>query len=214
MKTTNVMIDTETGGLVPGFHGVTQIAVIAFDIERKKSGIFLTEKDRWQTKVQPRASDYGLHYDTKALEMQGETMASLTQGGIAPDNAIGTMNAFIKQYLDPLDYRGKIWAHEAIFDWAMIRKSLVEKVYFSGNWKNIEFTAERCDWSCSKFLFRSLMGLGMVQSDQKDNLRYIAEHYGIEFPESEQHRALKDTQVSIRCLEAILNDHAAYYGAK
>jgi hypothetical protein len=205
-------VDLETGGLIPGRHGITQMSVLIFQVIRFEGDgpIEIGQYERWATKVQPDVSQ-GLEYDSKALEMQGETTASLLAEGLPMDQAFFAFEAFLSKYIPRENNSGRIWAHEAAFDWAMVRKSMVEKIFTPGYYQHSHFAGERIDWTCTKHLYRALKALGVVPELNQENLRYIAQFYGVQYPEGLQHRAVGDSEVSLKCLWHILNDYQKYF---
>lgn len=206
-KADGLFIDLETGGLSPHRHGTTQIVAIAFAVDptRMFGEGKLEEVDRLHIKVQP--VDY-MEYDRIALEMQGETAASLMQEGKTEGDALGDLWRFADKHLDH-QFGGRIWAHEASFDWSFIRAMAV-RTFSPGYLPNFSLAQDRINWTCSKHLFRSLKQWGVVPHDQKENLRYIAEYYNLEFPERDHHRPLKDTEIALVALDRIMADFAFY----
>lgn len=199
-------MDLETGGLSPHRHGPTQIVAIAFTIDNTKhfGDGRLVEVDRLHVKISPQ--DY-LEYDAIALEMQGETRASLMQEGVTEGTALQYLLDFCDRHLGG-DYDGRIWAHEAAFDWAFIR-AIAVRVLSTKVLEKFTLAKDRINWTCSKHLFRGLKTWGLVPAGQKENLKYIAQYYGLTFPEQEQHRPVKDTEIALAALEMIMADYAS-----
>ena len=203
-----LFVDVETGGLSSQLHGITQIAAQVFSLttDPETGETTLATGDKFHCKVQP--IDW-LQYDPEALRMQGETRATLMEEGLSENEAFLAFSEFAHEHLSG-QVDGLIWAHEAHFDWSFVR-ALASRGMAPGYQDKITVVKPRINWTCSKHLFRALKGLGVVPEDQKENLRYIAEYYGIEFPEAEQHRPSKDIEIAMLALPKILGDYNAYF---
>ena len=211
LETKGLFVDVETGGLSPHRHGITQIVAVAFSVNPNVpfGAGKLVEVDRFHVKVQP--VDF-MEYDTIALQMQGETAASLMQEGKPEVLALAHFLQFALDYLDN-QFDGRIWAHEAAFDWAFIRAMAVRN-YSPAHLPEFALAKDRINWTCSKHLFRSLKQWNIVPADQKENLRYIADYYGLVFPEQDQHRPLKDSEIGLAALDRIMADLHQYLGGQ
>ncbi len=171
-------------------------------------------KDNGQPFVEPTSGRFNvlikpekwLTYSLGALTLQQgyRSLDQLIANGTAENSAFWQLVEFCQEELGR-NFVGRIWAHEAIFDWGFVHAMETRH----HNLPSEFFFGKRCDWSCSKFLFRRLAALGVVPNMPEVHLKTVAAHYGIDFPV--EHEALPDTLVAIKCLEAIMQDEFRYY---
>jgi DNA polymerase III epsilon subunit-like protein len=201
-------VDLETGGLEADKNGITEIAAVPFVIGTSESGLpFVQETgEPFHCLVKP---EKWLTYSLGALSMQSgyRSMDQLIANGIPELKAYAGLLDFLCEHLGGESWIGRIWAHEAIFDWGFI-KAMEDRHTEGGTIAMAQF-GKRCDWSCSKFLYRRLAALGVVPDMEEVHLSTVAMHYGISF--DVQHTALGDCHVGIQCLERIMQDEYHYY---
>jgi DNA polymerase III epsilon subunit-like protein len=189
-------LDFETGGLDSEKHGLTEIALLAFDnqtFEPIPNGAYSHLIKPVMEKV----------YDPYALQLQGQTLENLKARGASLTTTYDEMLAFLHTHLGkPGKYGdnwvGRIWAHNAPFEWDFLAE-LEHDVYdlpspallFQG----------RPYLSCTKYLWTNLRGLG-VHDYPRTNLKYIGEALGLP-PDSEAHRALADCERGVAVLKAM-----------
>ena len=185
-----VMIDTETGGLDAAIHGLTEVGAVAFDLAPDGA---LWERETFHCLLRPAPL---LSYTPYALNLQGQTLESLTEHGQNEFLAYPEFAAFLLRHVGKTDARaGQIWAHNAVFDHAFIAAF----AHRATGLKH-DFPA-RCDWSCTKTLFYILRSLG-VHDGQWSNLKSMAELFGVEF-NGRHHTAVTDAVAAMRCLAAM-----------
>jgi DNA polymerase III epsilon subunit-like protein len=201
--TYNVYVDIETGGLDPDHNGITEIAAVPFVIGTDEKGLpFVQEAGgHFHCLVKP---EKWLTYSTGSLSLQGRTFDQLITNGIPELAAYTGLLYFLSDHLGDESWIGRIWAHEAVFDHGFIRAMENRQ-----NRGSIARFGKRCDWSCSKFLYRRLAAIGVVPNMEEVHLNTVAAHYDIPF--DVRHTAFGDCRVGIQCLEHILRDEYHYY---
>lgn len=197
---TYVFIDTETGGLDPKVHGITEIGAVAFELDPQnplRDGI----RDELRVLVQPNKH---LAYTPYALELQDRTLEYLGQYGDSECIAWMKLRMFLdKHVLD--QWSGHIVAQYAQFDYGFLAE-LAERV---GDTTSL-LSKKRCEWICTKHLFRTLSGLGVVKA-KGCGMHDIMSWYGLEF-EGKAHTALTDAHAGVKVFRKMLADLKKYYG--
>lgn len=230
-----VFIDTETGGLDPKVHGITEIAAAQFTITLQDEVPLVKIGRSIQTWVKPSP---WLAYCPGALAMQSRpgvemTLDYLHAHGRPEIQVVGMLQSFLHNEIYPnvRYWNHSIWAQNADFDhgFLLALQKRVGKDYpkATSNVQNkelgargltpyghLEMFAERCDWSCTRKLFSQLgaLGIGKVQEQgSKVSLKDIMPYYLIDKPKT--HSALQDCHDGILCLSYMLHDQYNYYRA-
>jgi DNA polymerase III epsilon subunit-like protein len=188
-----VFIDTETGGLDPKVHALTQVAAIAFEIEPGSKPVI---REVYQTYVQPSK---WMAVSPGALEIQHSSLQMLQDAGTPEVEVYHDLLDFLEKHLGTSDsWGGRIWAQEAAFDHGFLRaleKRVGDNDYFS----------DRCDWNCTKRLWTLLRFLG-VHDEPKTSLKNIIAYYGIRGENEQTHDATDDAVVALEALGMMLNN--------
>ncbi len=205
-----VFIDTETGGLDPKVHGLTEVALVCFDLDPVRP-MNCNIVDKLSIKI--KFNDL-LSYSPIALNMQHRQFGD-NADAISEEHAISNILHFLESWLGPGEvrdaYRGKLVAQYAEFDWGFIRE-LFGRHGFDVSGKGCPLFDSRCDWVCTRHLFRFLRTIG-AHNCQGDSMKNILPYYGIvRGEEEEEHSAFGDAMVSIRAYQHMLNDLKNYYG--
>ena len=200
-----VFVDCETGGLDPKVHGITEIAAIAFDFDTRNPFGHHECLNEFQVLIQPNRE---LAYAPAALAMQDRTLDYLEEYGMSELHAC---NAFFAFLCDQINWhrphtmtQGSIIAHYAQFDYGFLA-ALAERC---GQAEKLP-TGNRCDWICTKNLFRVLSGLGIV-APRGCGLTEIMKWYGVDF-EGKQHNALVDCKAGVQVFRHEISDLKHYY---
>lgn len=205
-----IYLDFETTGLDPKVHYPTQLAAVSFrlSIDNGKSNLEILEAKHWV--IRPpwfhkfKASKY-------ALTLQGRTWKELRRIGISPEQ---TYREFEDMYLatfgikydgsTPIKIDGtRVWAHNSIFDYGFFDKL---RVLSKSKRTSI---SPRNPFSCTKYLFRSLVSLGIIPSKVPDNQDAIVKHYGLEMPDRKNksiHNPVEDATYGIYILQKMYDD--------
>lgn len=185
-----IFIDLETGGLNPEAHAVTQVAAVAFDINKDNPVI-----EDYFSLVRP-APWTGVSVESVALT--GVSLEDLVHKGNDEAKVIKDLATFIRKHLgnNSEDWSGRIWAHNAEFDFNFIKA--MEKRACVGTFFN-----SRCDWSCTKKLWSALRFMEL-HDNPKSGLADIMVHYGIDRPAV--HTSTEDCIFGITILTKMLYD--------
>ena len=198
-------VDVECGGLDPKVHGITEIAAIAFDFDTRNPFGHHECLNEFQVLIQPNRE---LAYAPAALAMQDRTLDYLEEYGMSELHAC---NAFFAFLYDQINWNrphtmthGSIVAHYAQFDYAFLA-ALAERCGDAGMLP----AEKRCEWICTKNLFRILSGLCIV-SPRGCGLTEIMNWYGVQF-EGKQHNALVDCRAGIQMFRHMVSDLKQHY---
>ncbi len=205
-----VFIDCETGGLDPKVNGITEVALVCFELDPMKP-MDCTVVDQLSMRV---AFNENMSYNPIALSMQGRDFYD-NKGTHIESLVVSNMICFLQKNLGPFEireaYRGRLVAQYAEFDWGFIR-ALFERNNFDVSGKSSPLFDSRCDWVCTRHLFRFLRTIG-AHNCQGDSMKNILPYYGIVRDEDEsEHSAFGDAMVGIRAYQHMLNDLKNYYG--
>lgn len=200
-----VFCDVETGGLDPKVHGITEIAAIAFDFDPRNPFDQDPKQVEFKALIRPNKN---MAYAPVALELQDRTLDYLAEFGMAEDVA---WIAFMDFLFDQINWNrahtlvhGSIIAHFAQFDYGFLAALAARQ----GDADRLP-ADKRCEWICTKNLFRVLSGLGIV-APTHCGLTEIMQWYGIEF-EGKQHNALVDCRAGIQMFRHMVGDLKKYY---
>lgn len=197
-------IDTETGGLDPTVHGITEIAAIAFDLDPRNPFVYDTKPVEFSVLIRPNKE---MAYAPAALELQDRTLEYLSEYGVPEDVAWNAITEFLFDQINwrrPQSTHGSVIAQFATFDYGFLA-ALAARVG-EADWLP---AGKRCEWLCTKNLFRTLSGLGIV-APQGCGLNEIMKWYGIEFA-GKQHNALVDCRAGIQVFRHMVSDLKNYY---
>ena len=198
-----IFCDVETGGLDPKVHGITEIGAVAFDFDPQHPNV-VKNTGEFQALIAPNPD---LAYTPYALQLQDRTLAYLTHDGVDELYAWAQFETFLRKHA--ADWRGlgdHIVAHQASFDYAFL-SALASRC---GNSAAFPVT-DRCAWICTKNLFRTLSGLGIV-AFRGCGLGDIMRWYGIEI-KGKQHNALVDCRAGVEVFRHEVSDLKRYYGS-
>jgi DNA polymerase III epsilon subunit-like protein len=196
-----VFVDVETGGLDPKVHGITEIAAVAFDFDPQNP--FLEKLHAaFQVLVRPNTK---LAYTPHALNLQDRTLQYLDEYGVSESEAWVAFETFLRMQLNR--WQGHIVAHYAQLDYGFLA-ALAERC---GKAAALP-AAKRCEWLCTKNLFRVLSGLEIV-SPSSCGLEDIMRWYGIGFA-GKEHHALIDAEAGVKVFRHMVSDLKQYYGGK
>lgn len=193
--TTRVFIDVETGGLDPVKNGLTEIALLAFHCQTFETYRPLTIRV---------LGDPAKEYNEIALKMQNRTLEDVMTVGIPKEEAFGKVFEYLNTTLGPsgknqLNWTGKIWAHNAPFDWGFLAQ--LDSEVYKGN--SLIF-AGRPYFACSKYFMAGLRGLGL-HDHPYTNLISSLNFMGDDAVET--HQATDDCYSGIRLLQAFVRDY-------
>lgn len=216
-----VFIDTETGGLDPKVHGITEVAALGFEIDllvpgKQKAVARVTR--RMQTFVKPNP---WLSYCPGALGLQSHagrttTLEFLEAHGREEHVVIGMLAEFLGNniYPDPKLWNSQVWAQNADFDHGFL-SAMHQRVLASCPEDRTppphDMFAKRCDWSCSRKFFTKLGAMIYKNNCQygKISQKDIMPFYGLDGQQA--HTALQDCYDGVACLAKMFEDEASYY---
>lgn len=200
-----VFCDVETGGLDPKVHGITEIAAIAFDFDPRNPFDQDPKQVEFKALICPNKD---LAYTPYALTLQDRTLDYLTEFGVAEYAA---WTAFIDFLFDQINWnrsgvmsQGSLIAQYAQFDYGFLAALAARQ----GDAKLLP-AEKRCEWICTKNLFRVLSGLGLV-APRGCGLTEIMKWYGVEF-EGKEHNAIIDCRAGIQVFRHMVGDLKQYY---
>ena len=204
-----IFLDTETAGLDPKVHGITEIAAIAFDFDTRNPFAHECLKQvEFNVLIQPNKN---LAYAPVALELQDRTLDYLNEYGMPETDAWRAFTAFLYDQINwnrpNVMTHGSIVAHYAQFDHGFLA-ALAERCGDAGMLP----AGNRCEWICTKNLFRILSGLGIV-SPRGCGLTEIMRWYGVDF-EGKQHNALVDCKAGIKMFRHMVGDLKQHFGGE
>ena len=166
-------IDTETTGLYPNKHGLTQVAaIIVIDGE---------EKERIDLPINPSTyRTFTPIIDDKALEIQGRTRDQLSLNE-SSHYQFGEFVSILKEHLEE-DEKIQIAGYNTSFDIGFV------KAWFRDNNASFSdyFTYKDVDVFA---LVKHLRLLGLLDGCENDKLSTVCEFYGIEL---DAHDAMND----------------------
>jgi DNA polymerase III epsilon subunit-like protein len=195
-----VFIDTETGGLDPKVHGITEIGAVIFDWN--KSTCEVKHIEGFNILIKPNEI---MAYTPFALKLQGRTLESLQEEGVTEREAWWLFAQKIHPYIPNWTKSDKIMAHYAQFDYgfmaAIAQRACPEVRMAQGD--------HRCHWSCTKNLWTWMRGLG-VHEQPKSHLADIATYYQIK--QEAAHTALDDALVGVECFKNMMLDLKRFFG--
>jgi DNA polymerase III epsilon subunit-like protein len=201
-----VFIDTETGGLDPALVGVNQIGLQAFTAG---------EGSVWLHKPLnlPIWPPEFLYYCDAALKVQNRTFVEVMDARDAMTETVALLRAYeyIAEHLEDagpknINWAGRIWAHNAPFDWAIIKA--MQGRCPQASLKIIE--SHRPDWSCTKAKWTEMSGRGMVDS-KASKLTEIAAYLNLNDDQANFHDAIYDCVMGAHVLEAMMQIEREYY---
>lgn len=221
-----VYIDTETGGLDALAHGLTEVAMVHFEIPLPR-----TDADKptfkvlgsTQTFVKPRE---WLAYAPGALEMQSRpgqpiTLEFLKAHGREERDVVKIIQHMLSNWIYPGHryWNHQMWAQNADFDYDFMSR-LYERVLKEDG---IEMTGDawftprpqgssKTDWSCTRRLAAKLGAMGIPEINNlgsKISLRHLMELFGKKTPQT--HGALQDCLDGIYVLSHLLALESKYY---
>lgn len=200
-----VFLDCETGSLDPKVHGITEIAAMAFDFDPRNPFDHHACLNEFNVLIRPNTN---LAYTPYALELQDRTLEYLSEYGMAEDEAWTALTEFLHDHINwrrpNVTTHGSIIAHYAQFDHGFLA-ALAARVGEAA-WLP---AGKRCEWLCTKNLFRILSGLGIV-APQGCGLNEIMQWYGIEFV-GKQHDAMVDCRAGVQIFRHEIADLKHYY---
>lgn len=209
MKKRYVYVDTETGGLDPKHNGITEIAAIGFDFDPETCRV--DNLVEWNRLIRPEPT---LSYTPYALEIQDRTLQYLNRVGEDERIALVEFEGFVLSQLTlghPNDYQNTLMAHYAQFDYDFIAE--VNRRFDNRRFEDTIFRpGKRCEWLCTKNMFRMLYGLGIVAIGSS-GLDDIVRYYGITVS-GKVHNALTDARLGIEVFRHMVRDLKQYYGGK
>lgn len=198
-------IDTETGGLDPKVHAITEIGMVVADIDPKEPLAYHTLAE-FEVLIQPNQD---LALSPRALEIQGRTLETL--------RADGTPEVAAYQHFDALLFDLNIHQREHVFvgqyaqfDYGFLR-ALYTRVTASG-WESRApmFNDNRSSWVCTRGLWHWMYQMGM--HDLKSaRLQHMAQYYDMEQPDV--HSALADAKLGLAVYARMLEDIRRFYDA-
>lgn len=203
-----VFVDVEAGGLDPKVHGITEIAAIAFDFDTRNPFGHHQCLNEFQVLIQPNRE---LAYAPAALAMQDRTLDYLEEYGVPEGDAWRAFTAFLYDQINwwrpNVMTHGSIIAHYAQFDYGFLAA-------LAGRLGEGELlpAEKRCEWICTKNLFRVLSGLGIV-SPRGCGLTEIMNWYGVQF-EGKQHNALVDCKAGVQVFRHMVGDLKQHFGGE
>lgn len=204
-----VCIDTETGGLDPKVHGLTEVGLVAFDYDPKNPlYCHIIEEQSIRVEFNPLLS-----YTPYALDMQDRDYND-NSGAVSESQTCSAIFAFLERHLGHWntedDYRGKIIAQYAEFDYGFI-KALFDRDPAYAEKKLFDV---RCSWVCMRHLMRFLCSIGACDCSG-DSLKTILTYYNIPRNDTEkEHSALGDARVSVIAYLHMLQDLNNFYGGQ
>ena len=193
-------VDVECGGLDPKVHGITEIAAIAFDFDTRNPFGHHECLNEFQVLIQPNRE---LAYAPAALAMQDRTLDYLEEYGVSEREAWVGFAAFLQKHIGD-KWQGRIVAQYAEFDYGFLAA-------LAGRCGDAELlpAGKRCEWLCTKNLFRLLSGLGIVTPSGcgfEDILRW----YGFWY-DGKAHTALVDARAGVQVFRHEISDLKYYY---
>lgn len=202
-----VFVDTETGGLDPKRNGLTEIGAIGFDFDPETCRV--DNLVEWNRLVKPEQC---LSYTPYALRLQDRTIHYLDQVGEDERAVLVEFEEFVLSqltYNHHNDYQNTLMAHWAQFDYDFI--SEVNRRFDNRRFEDTIFRpGKRCEWICTKNMFRMLYGLGIVAANGS-GLDDIVRYYGINLP-GKEHQALTDARLGIEIFRHMVRDIKQHYG--
>ena len=196
-------VDIESGGLDPKVHGITEIAAIAFDFDSKHPLSPKTGEEEFNVIIRPNPN---LAYTPYALELQDRTLQYLEEYGTSEENAFYGFENFLQKHLGKShNWSGRIIAQYSEFDHGF----LVALAQRCGRGSVLPVN-RRCEWLCTKSLYRILSSLGILRLDNS-GLNDLMHWYHISF-EGKEHNALTCVKAGIGVFRSMVNDLKKYYG--
>lgn len=203
-----VYIDTETGGLDAKANGLTEVALVAFDIDPLLPEVcHIVESECIKVAFNPHMSyvPYALHIQNREYYDNANSVSEAT----TRSRILDFLAKHLGEWQTKDDYRGRIVAQYAEFDYGFIR-ALFERDTIS--WKHL-FDA-RCTWLCTRNMMRLLRSIG-ASTCPKDSLKDILDYYNILRTENEQeHSALADASMGVTAYQRMLQELRSYYGGQ
>lgn len=209
MKSTKryIYVDTETGGLDPKRNGLTEIAAIGFDFDLETCRV--DNLVEWNRLIRPEPT---LSYTPYALGIQDRTLQYLNLVGVDERIALVEFEEFVLSQLTHShtdDYQNTLMAHYAQFDYDFIAE--VSRRFDNRRDSAAIFKpGKRCEWVCTKSMFRMLYGLGIVTTSSS-GLDDLVRYYGINLP-GKEHQALTDAKRGIEIFRHMVRDIKQHYG--
>ncbi len=189
MKNKLLYIDTETTGLYPNKHGLTQVAAIVV-IDGK-------EIDRVNLSINPETyRTFTPQIDDKALEIQGKTREEIALHH-GSNWQFQKFAADIGIHLGAEDKKFQIVGYNTSFDIGFIKAWLKDNDakfsdYFT--YKDVDVFA----------LVKHLRLLGLMGDCENDKLATVCEHFGIEI---DAHDAMNDIVATRELYKYIVNEY-------
>jgi len=192
-------VDCETGGLDPKVHGITEIAAIAFELDPKNPFMGQMSQTEFRVLIEPNPN---LAYTPAALGLQDRTLQYLKEYGVSEADAWTSFETFLRTHLN--SWRGHIVAHFAQFDYGFLA-ALAERCG-----RALALPAgKRCEWLCTKNLFRVLSGLEIV-APSSCGLDDIMRWYGIGY-EGKEHNAMTDARAGVKVFRHMMGSINKFY---
>ena len=193
-------VDTETGGLDPKVHGITEIGAVAFEFDSKNPNAGQNVEE-FRVLIAPNVD---LAYTPYALKLQDNTLEHLEYYGVSEREAWVGFATFIQKHLGN-KWQGRIVAHQESFDYGFLA-ALANRCGDA----DLLPPNKRGSWICTKNLFRLLSGLGIVLTAAECGLNDVMRWYGLAF-DGREHNALVDAKAGVRVFRHEVADLMRYY---
>jgi DNA polymerase III epsilon subunit-like protein len=197
-----ISLDTETGGLDPKVHGITEIGAVAFDLDPKNPSASRNVEE-FGVVIRPNMD---LAYTPYALQLQDNTLEYLEEYGVSEREAWVGFAAFLQKHLGN-KWQGHIVAQYSEFDHGFLAALAAR----CGDAELLP-VGKRCEWLCTKNLFRLLSGLGIVTPSGcgfEDILRW----YGFWY-DGKAHTALVDARAGVQVFRREISDLKRHFGGE
>ncbi|HZN03001.1 MAG TPA: 3'-5' exonuclease [Candidatus Polarisedimenticolia bacterium] len=106
-------VDIEASGPVPALYNMVSIGALAVS---KREHRWVPEEERFYIELKPMAAGF----DPGAMKVHGITREHLEAHGVAPDEAMRRLAAFVEERLRKTGGRAVFVGHNAAFDWSYI----------------------------------------------------------------------------------------------
>lgn len=192
-----IVIDTETGGLDPSVHGLTEIACVL--ARHPDDWRRVDVEDRFSVLIRPNPR---LRYEPKALELQHRTLADLA-AGTTEDCALLMLYGWLRGVMR-ICPDARVWAHNADFD----RRFLLaahDRLNLGASDEEYVVLPIPTDWRCSMQLWRDLR-TGGVHDQSRSGLDIVMAHYGLSVPVDRRHTATADCEVTAQAVGCMMRD--------
>lgn len=106
-------VDIEASGPVPALYNMVSLGAVAV---RRAGGEWRADEERFYVELKPIAPGF----DAGAMKVHGLTRAHLEKEGVASDEAMRRLTAYVEKTLRGAGGRPVFVGHNAVFDWSFV----------------------------------------------------------------------------------------------